>query len=102
METQNLFRIYFGRNIGDYGRVNDYKIEVFIRDIIAPVFDGFTVYDAIGYWKDKPEDCFIVEIVSDSKIAITCSIRLICNEYKRQFNQESVLITRQPVDTEFV
>ncbi len=102
MDTQNLFRMYFGRNIGDDSRVTLPAVESFLQTHIAPVFSGFTVYDGIGYWEGKPEDCFIVEIIHESNAASQCSIAKICEAYKEQFDQESVLVTRQPVDMEFV
>ncbi|KKL55361.1 hypothetical protein LCGC14_2256220, partial [marine sediment metagenome] len=65
MKTQNVFRMYFGRNIGEKGnRVCHLDMRDFIQAHIVPVFPGFTIYDGIGYWEGEQEDCFIVEIIA--------------------------------------
>ncbi len=95
--------MYFGRNIGDTGdRVQNYEFADFTQTHIMPVFSGFTLYNAIGYWKGKSEDYFIIEVITDSKSVALKMIKRICKAYKHQFEQESVLVTRQPVDREFV
>ena len=102
METQNLFRMYFGRNIGGDNRVVGFEVNDFIEKYIAPVFPGFTAYQGIGYWYGKSEDCFIVEIISNRILGAVIEIRSICKAYNNLFDQDAVLITRQPVDMELV
>ena len=102
METQNLFRMYFGRNIGHGSTtVSGQDMETFIGTHIVPVFDGFTMYGGEGYWQGESEWCFIVEIITDNVLS-KMRIGAICKAYKEIFNQESVLVTRQPVDMELI
>lgn len=103
METQNKFKLYLGRNIGDAGYVSDDEMTEFIDAHIVPVFDGFTTYDVIGYWEGEQENCVIVEIITaNNKLATLDLLRTIANKYKEQFHQDAVLLTREPVDMELV
>lgn len=102
METQNLFRMYFGRNIGPDNRVIGLEVTQFIHRHIAPVFPGFTVYQGKGFWEEESEDCFIVEIIAEGAGVAMYDIRIICNAYKKRFNQDAVLVTHQSVNMELV
>ena len=85
-------RLYFGRNVGDTLGVTDSAWAVFVRDVVGARLDGFTVYTAAGSWKGTREPTFVLEILHAERSASTDSaIVAIISEYKRRFNQESVL-----------
>lgn len=101
MTTQNKFRLYLGRNMPYGGFVSDIELDDFIDDNIVPIFDGLTIYDVSGRWKEVREDSIIVEIITDAPTA-SIAIYKIANKYKERFHQESVLLTREPVDMELI
>lgn len=85
-------RLYFGRNIGNTLSVTDSTWAVFVREVVGARLDGFTVYAAEGSWKGTREPSFVLEVVHPERSASADSaIVAIIGEYKRRFNQESVL-----------
>jgi Protein of unknown function (DUF3574) len=89
--------LYFGRNIGETGRVTERQFEKFLREVMTPRFpDGLTVYDADGQFLDSSstlirESSKVVSLVFLDTEKNERSIERIINTYKRQFHQESVL-----------
>jgi hypothetical protein len=54
--------------------------------------DGFTVWTAEGTWKGTREPSFVLEVTHPERSASADSaIVAIIGEYKRRFNQESVM-----------
>ena len=85
-------RLYFGRNIGNTLGVTDSAWAVFIRDVVGARLDGFTFWTAEGSWKGTREPSFVLEVLHAERSARADSaIVAIIGEYKRRFNQESVL-----------
>jgi hypothetical protein len=90
-------RLYFGRNIGHTLGVTDSAWAVFVREVVDTRLDGFTVWAAEGAWRGgdgRPvrEPSFVLEVIHPERSASTDSaIVAIIVEYKRRFNQESVL-----------
>lgn len=85
-------RLYFGRNIGNTLGVTDSAWAVFVRDVVGTRLDGFTIWAAEGSWKGAREPVFVLEVLHDQRSASADSaIVAIIGEYKRRFNQESVL-----------
>lgn len=85
-------RLYFGRNIGDQLGVTDSAWAVFVRDVVGARLDGFTLWAAEGSWNGAREPVFVLEVLHAERSASTDSaIVAIIGEYKRRFNQESVL-----------
>jgi len=85
-------RLYFGRNIGNTLGVTDSAWAVFVRDVVGARLDGFTVYAAEGNWKGTREPAFVLEVMHAERSAgADSAIVAIIGEYKRRFNQESVL-----------
>ena len=90
-------RLYFGRNIGHTLGVTDSAWAVFVREVVDARLDGFTVWAAEGAWRGSDgrpvrEPRFVLEVIHPERSASTDSaIVAIIVEYKRRFNQESVL-----------
>jgi hypothetical protein len=85
-------RLYFGRNIGPALGVTDSAWTVFLHDVVSARLEGFTFWTAEGAWKGTREPSFVLEIVHAERSASADSaIVAIIGEYKRRFNQESVL-----------
>jgi len=64
-------------------------------DIIKEVskhFQGFTVFNAIGYWQGKKEQSLIIEVLASSKAQ--SKIESIARYIKVHNKQEAVLIVK--------
>ncbi|GAB4372511.1 MAG: hypothetical protein Kow00121_14940 [Elainellaceae cyanobacterium] len=89
--------LYFGRNIGTTGKVSERQFQQFLNQKITPQFpDGLTVYDADGQFLDSSntliqEPSKIVSLIIEDTETNEQAIDTIINQYKHQFQQESVL-----------
>jgi hypothetical protein len=72
------YKIYIGAN-NDTGRLELAKA----KGIIAKMFEGFTVYQAKGYWLGKPEKTAIIEICTSDKDKIDSLIKVLKVELKQ-------------------
>jgi hypothetical protein len=91
-------RLYFGRNIAQTLGVTDSAWAVFVTDVVsARLPTGFTFWAAEGEWRgadgrDTREPSFVLEVVHPTRSSTTeAAIVAIIAEYKRRFQQESVL-----------
>ena len=91
-------RLYFGRNVARTLGVTDSAWAVFVADVVsARLSEGFTFWAAEGEWRGADgratrEPSFVLEVVHPTRSAATeAAIVAIIAEYKRRFNQESVL-----------
>jgi len=91
-------RLYFGRNVAQTLGVTDSAWAVFVTDVIsARLPTGFTFWAAEGEWRGadgRPsrEPSFVLEVVHPTRSpAAEAAIAAIIAEYKRRFQQESVL-----------
>ena len=98
MEPVTLERLYFGRKTADSLSVTDSAWAVFVKDVVSSRLpSGFTFWAAEGEWRGSDgrshhEPSFVLEVVHPSRSAAVDSAMLaIIAEYKRRFNQESVL-----------
>ena len=71
-----------------------------IIEIITKYIDGFTLIDAQGYWRGKPEDALIIEI----EVVLTgqSTIYSLAKDIKKLNNQESVLIQKIETKSHFI
>lgn len=65
-----------------------------IPEIVSQYFDGFTLFEARGYWKGKGERSAVVEVVTSNRAKVYELARTI----KELNKQESVLVV--PVSVE--
>ncbi len=67
--------------------------------IITKYYQGFTIFEATGFWKLKEEKTIVIEIISkDSAI----NIKQICEELKTLNEQESVLVVKVHSESSFI
>ena len=89
--------LYFGRNVGNTGRVTEQQFQQFLSDQIMPYFsDDLTVYDAKGQFLDSSdrlirEPSKVVSLTIKDTEQNEQSINAIISAYRQQFQQESVL-----------
>ena len=63
-----------------------------IKKIVNEYYPGYTLLVGTGYWQGKPEDCLIIEIVTDDIDIHKYNIKAIAAEIKQINKQDSVLI----------
>jgi Protein of unknown function (DUF3574) len=94
--------LYFG-TAKPYGVVTPNEWEDFLRTSITPLFpNGFTVWQASGQWQNSAktiikETSLVVSLVHSDDDSSEKAVRTIVNDYKRRFEQESVLRVKSPV-----
>lgn len=89
--------LYFGRNIGTTGKVTESEFRQFLSEKITPRFpDGLTVYNAQGQFLDDANNLIrepskVVSLIVEDTRKNERAIDRIIRQYKREFQQESVL-----------
>ncbi|WP_158267532.1 DUF3574 domain-containing protein [Adhaeribacter arboris] len=102
-----LDRLYFGRSMPNGKEVSEKDWSLFVDQVITPRFpDGLTLLDAEGQWQEEDgaiirESTFILEIVHPESKADDEKLDTIIAEYKKRFQQESVLRVTHPAEVEF-
>tara|TARA_R100000278_G_scaffold29057_1_gene26464 strand:+ start:65 stop:346 length:282 start_codon:yes stop_codon:yes gene_type:complete len=81
-----LHHLTLGRNKPDGGYVSDLDWELYCQEVLDNRFDAYTVLDAMGSWKSKPEDSKVVIIDTYDR----AGIEAIADQYKDMFDQEAV------------
>ena len=87
--------LIMGRNIPDNGTVTDNMMNDFIKREIMPHFEYGTFIDGEGLWKGELEitKIFYLECPDHEVEDHLLSMHCIAAVYKKQFSQDSVLIS---------
>jgi hypothetical protein len=94
-EVQDVDMLYFG-TARPGGVVSDAEWKTFVDEVITPAYPGFTEWKAIGHWRGAEETTHVVQIAHLSRRRNDEQVMGIIKEYKRRFQQESVLWIRSP------
>ena len=88
--------LIMGRNIPDNGTVTDHMMNQFIKREIMPHFEYGTFIDGEGLWKGDLEQTkiFYLECADSEVDEHMLSLNCIAAAYKKQFRQDSVLISQ--------
>ena len=88
--------LIMGRNIPDNGIVTDHMMDSFIKREIMPHFEYGTFIDGEGLWKGELEQTkiFYLECADSEVDEHMLSLNCIAAAYKKQFRQDSVLISQ--------
>jgi hypothetical protein len=104
---QMQVRLFFGLRTPD-GPVSQVDWARFLTDVVTPRFpSGLTVVDATGQWRPHNheritrEPSRIVEIVHEDSRETDRRIQEVVTIYKRQYRQESVMLTRGRIEVCF-
>ena len=89
---QECDTLYFGTLRPDGTPITATEWTAFVKDTIVPRFDGFTEWEANGYWKGSPERAHVVTIGRTR--GDDTAIKQIMETYKKRFAQEAVLRVR--------
>lgn len=99
--------LYFGRN-RPRGEVSDQDFLIFLRTIVTPRFpDGLTVVNGNGQFRNSKgtiirEKTKLLILIHSNSQEDRREIQEIIDEYKRRFQQESVLrVTSTPAQVRF-
>ncbi len=91
------YELFMGRSGPDGEVVTDQEWDAFLEDTVTPRFpDGLTVLDAQGQWRDSEgqvlkERSKVLVILAPPGEDQRMLIDEVSDEYKRRFDQESVL-----------
>jgi uncharacterized membrane-anchored protein YitT (DUF2179 family) len=75
-----------------------------VENLLNIYYKGYTLIKATGYWKGEKENSLIVEILlNESGTNLNRdNLQKIADEIKRFNDQQTVLITCQNINTEFI
>ena len=97
MDSWVKYELFMGRSGPNGDVVDDAEWTAFLDDVITPRFpDGLTVVDGYGQWRGESgeiqqEASKVIIIVAPRSDDANSLINEVSQEYKRQFEQESVL-----------
>jgi len=92
-------RIYFGQST-PWGDVTEAEWRVFVGKTLVPRFSsGFTELRGRGHWSDTPgstveEETRVIEVAHDGSPQARARVEGVAADYRRQFAQQSVLVTQ--------
>ena len=69
------------------------KLRLQLEQIVGKYFDGFTVFEATGYWKGARENSLVFEISVPDKTALYAVVNA-ADEIKTVNKQEAVLVQK--------
>lgn len=95
-ESRPVTLLFFGMASDDGRGVSEQAWETFLREVVTPRFpDGFTAFPARGQYAEREgtvvEATKVVVRVRDDSPATDAAVAAIVAEYKRRFQQRSVL-----------
>ncbi|QDP02104.1 DUF3574 domain-containing protein [Thalassotalea sp. PS06] len=89
--TQVMVMIYFGMAEHDGTPISQQRWLEFEKHELARHFEGFTLFDAKGYYQGQAEVSKVVLIIINKSQLET--VKNIADSYRQQFNQHSVMVT---------
>ena len=94
--------IYFGRDINGTDEVTNTSWFRFLNEVVDKYYSGYTWFYASGVWEGKTEGTFVVEIVHEKAAEEAGKITDIAAEYKNLYSQDSVMVTVQELNVNFL
>jgi len=83
---------YFGADIPNGTQVSAEQWDGFVEMHIANRLESFTLSETVGYWKGCKERTYVLTVVHRKDDDIAHITHTIADLYKKQFQQEAVLI----------
>ena len=103
LETHTKYTLYIGMNDGQTGKpayeLSDAK-KIFVN-IAGKYVDGYTVYDAEGFWHEGEQTFTEKTLVCVIVDASEESVRKIMDEALKIFRQNTILVERSTTESEF-
>lgn len=92
------YRLYLGHEWHNGCRIPDALFENFMQWVDEKL-SAYTTYDAEGVWQREHEQTTILEAVLNDTTDLAYQV---AREYKDMFDQEAVLLTKEPVTAELI
>ncbi|MCE5241690.1 MAG: DUF3574 domain-containing protein [Syntrophobacteraceae bacterium] len=98
--------LYFGTEWPG-GRVSAAQWRRFLEAVATPLFpDGFTTWEAAGQWREPDgrivrENSYVLQIIHPDDAAQEEAVQALILDYKKTFQQKSVLRVRTPACASF-
>ena len=73
------YRLYIGSNNATKELEKDKALK-----IVSSNFEGFTSYEAVGYWQGQKEKTLIIEVETQNKTRLSSCIQRLITELKQQ------------------
>lgn len=89
--TQVMVMIYFGMAEHDGTPITQQRWLEFEKNELARDFEGFTLFEAKGYYQGQAEASKVALIIIDESKLET--VKKVADIYRQQFNQHSVMVT---------
>ena len=88
----NTYQMYLGLKRPDNEIITTEQFNAYTSEVLDPMFDGYTIPDAVGHWKGQREQTKIVSICNEYKDLVQKAANL----YKEFFEQDAVAISTLP------
>ena len=84
--------MYLGLNRPDNEIITTEQFNAYTSEVLDPMFDGYTITDAVGNWKGEREQTKIVSICTEYKLLVQKASNL----YNEFFEQDAGAISTLP------
>ena len=105
MHKMIKYRMYFGRNIAGIPEpITRGSFNIFLKRSVDVHFTGYTVFEATGCWNGLHEKAWVIEFIVDLVpygMNKEPDLQEIAEAYRSDFDQESVMITKEFIDVSF-
>ena len=88
----NTYQMYLGLTRPDNEIITTEQFNAYTHEVLDALFEGYTISDAVGSWKNQREQTKIVSICTEYKHLVTKAANL----YKEFFEQDAVAISTLP------
>ena len=88
----NTYQMYLGLTRPDNEIITTEQFNAYTQEVLDALFEGYTISDAVGSWKNQREQTKIVSICTEYKYLVTKAANL----YKEFFEQDAVAISTLP------
>ena len=99
-----VYTFYVGRNVSEGKTVVETIDHETIVKVVKATLKGATIYDAVGLWNGQEESTTVIEVIGNpihAKHGHTIVPEAYRQHLEWRFQQESVLMTVQEVETYF-
>ena len=99
-----VYNFYVGRDILEGKETVETIEHETIVEVVKATLKGATIYDAVGLWNSEEENTTVIEVIGNpihAKHGHTIVPEAYRQHLEWRFQQESVLMTVQEVETHF-
>lgn len=95
------YTVYMGLSYQDGMKIPTYVAKRFVEQFMEGSINGYTLQYGSGHWNGNEEDTLIFTSITKGD-GQSLEPKLLAMAYKKQFNQETVLIEKSTVNVEFI